>query len=213
MQEYIPFLRFNSAGYTQQTVIALCSLMLIAGFLSLLYGYRLYKVVAVVATALLGAYVGRYFLHPLLPEKFAWIAPVGLGLLGAVGALAVQKMMVFLVGAAVGFVSLGPVAAEMIWSGAESPSPTEYLIAGAGAFLVMGVLSLVLFKPIVVVATSMFGSTLITSGAVHLVEALSSQHRGIYQAHPRELAWAFIGVAIIGVVFQTTTRKRIKVTA
>jgi peptidoglycan/LPS O-acetylase OafA/YrhL len=118
--------------------------------------------------------------------------------------------MVFLAGAAVGFVSLGPVAAEMIWGGADGPTSTHYMIAGAAAFLVMGVLSLVLFKPIISVATSMFGSTLVVSSAVHLMETFSPGHQGLYQSHPRELAWLFAGVVVAGVMFQALTRKKRK---
>jgi len=208
MEQYVPFLRFNCAGYSTQTVVALSAVMLVTGLLSLLYGYRLYKVVAVIATALLGAYVGRFLLYPHLPEKVAWLAPLGLALLGAVGAMAVQRAMVFLAGAAVGFVSLGPVAAEMIWSGPEGPTPTHYLIAGLAAFLIMGILALVLFRPVVMVATSMFGATLILSAMVHAVEKLSADHQGLYQAYPRELAWTFAGVAVAGVIFQAAAGKK-----
>jgi len=208
MEQYVPFLRFNAAGYGTQTVMALCALMLVAGLLSLLYGYKLYKVVAVIATGLLGAYIGRYLLYPHLPENVAWLAPLGLALIGAVAAMAIQRAMVFLAGAAVGFISLGPVAAEMIWRGAEGPSPKHYLIAGVVAFIVMGILAILLFKPIVMVATSMFGSTLVLSAVVHAVEKLSSEHRGLYQAYPQELAWTFAGVAVIGVLFQAAARKK-----
>lgn len=208
MEQYVPFLRFDATGYTTQTVMALCAVMLVGGLLSLLYGYKLYKVVAVIATGLLGAYIGRHFLYPHLPEKVAWLAPLGLALIGAVAAMAIQRAVVFLAGAAVGFVSLGPVAAEMIWSGAEGPNPNHYLIAGVVAFIVMGVLAILLFKPIVMVATSMFGSTLVLSAVVHAVENLSSEHRGLYQAYPQELAWTFAGVAVIGVLFQAASRKK-----
>ncbi|MHC4712063.1 MAG: TM7S3/TM198-like domain-containing protein [Planctomycetota bacterium] len=210
MYEYMPFLRFNAAAYQSGTVVAVCAVMLVSGLLFLLYGYRTYRVVAVLATGLLGVYMGRHLLYPHLPENVAWLAPLGLGLLGAVGALAVQRAMVFLASAAVGFISLGPVVAETIWRGPEGPSPNHYLISGLAAFLVMGILSLVLFRAVVVVATSMFGSTLIVSSIVHLVETLSPAHQGLYQTNGRELAWTFAGVAIVGTVFQATAKKKKK---
>ncbi len=208
MEQYVPFLRFNATAYETQTVLALSAVMLVAGLLSLLYGYRLYKVVAVVATGLLGAYVGQAFVAPMLPEGVAWLAPLVLALVGAVGALSIQRAVVFLAGAAVGFVSLGPVAAEMIWGGPEGPTPTHYLLAGLAAFVLMGILALVLFKPMVTVATAMFGATLLLSAVVHAVEKVSADHRGLYQAYPRELAWTFAGVAIVGVLFQATASKK-----
>lgn len=208
MQEYMPFLRFNAQDYSHETVVALCVVMLVAGLLSLLYGFRLYRVVVVAATAILGGYLGWALLSPLLPENIAWLAPVGLALVGALGALAVQKIMVFLAGAAVGFISLGPVVAETIWTGAEGPTSQEYMIAAAVCFLVMGILSLFLFKPIVTVATAMFGSTLVTSAVVHFLEGLSENGVDVYQSHPRELAWTFVGVAVVGVLFQAATRKK-----
>jgi len=210
MYEYVPFLRFNTAAYRTETVLAVCAVMLVGGLLFLLYGFRTYRVVVVVATGLFGAYVGWYLLSPQLPEKVAWLAPLGLGLLGAVGALAVQKAMVFLAGAAVGFVSLGPALAELIWKAPEGPSPKHYMLAGLAAFLVMGILSLLLFKAVIVVATSMFGSTLIVSAIVHAVETLSNEHEGMYQSHGMELAWTFAAVAVVGVFFQTAARKKQK---
>ena len=206
MEEYLPFLRFNAAGHSTEVLIAVCAVMLIAGLLSLLYGYRVYKLVVVVATGLVGAYVGWTFLYPRLPEKYAFLAPLVLGLLGALAALPMQKMMVFLVGAAVGFVSLGPVVAEVIWKRPEGPTSSEYLIAGIVVFLAMGIMALLLFKPVVIIATSMFGSTLVLSAVVTLVEKTSEAPKGLYQTYPRELAWIFVGITVVGVAFQVATR-------
>ncbi len=208
--QYVPILRFSTTEYQAQTVAALCAVMLVGGLLSLLYGYRSYKVVVVVGTALLGAYIGRFFLYPHLPEKYAMLAPLGLGLLGALVALPVQKVMVFLAGASVGFLSLGPVVAEMIWKAPEGPTPTQYLVAAVAAFLVMGVLALVLFKPVLIIATGMFGATLVLSGMVHMVEAFSETPSDLYQTYPQELAWTFVGIAVVGAVFQASTLRKAK---
>lgn len=211
MGEYVPFLRFDAADYAAQTVTAVCAVMLVAGLLSLLYGFRVYKFAVVLATALLGAYIGRAFLYERLPEGYGVFAVIGLALLGALAALPLQKALVFFAAAVMGFVSLGPVAAEVIWKHPEGPTEMEYLIAGVVAFLVMGILSLLLFKTVIMIATSLFGSSLVLSAMVHLVEEFSETHRGLYQAYPRHLAWTFAAIAVVGVMFQVSTRKKRKI--
>jgi len=210
--QYVPMLRFESSQYTTETVVALCAVMLLGGLLSMLYGYRLYKVVVVVATGLAGAYVGRIFLSPHL-GNYWWLAPLGLGLVGALVAISVQRVMVFLAGATIGFLSLGPVAAEIIWKGPEKPTPTQYIIVALAAFVVMGILSLLLFRPVVVVATSMFGATLVVAAMVHLVEKLSREHSGLYSQYGRELGWVFVAVTVAGVIFQALARSKARLRA
>jgi len=205
--DYVPVLRFNATQYGNQVVLSVSVVMLIVGLLALLYGWKLYKVLVIVATALAGAYLGWYLAHDykLLPEKIQFFGPLVLGLLGAVLAIPLQKAAVFFIGASIGFVSLGPLAADMIWKAPDQPTLTQYLITGGIAFIVMGILTLLMFRPMVMIATSMFGATLASSAAVQIVQTVWYPDKDMFSLYPVALAGVFMGLTVGGVIFQAVS--------
>jgi len=206
VMEYVPFLRFHVG--TTQAAVAVSMVLLVGGLTALLYGWKLYRILLVISCGLAAAYLGWFFLRSYVPPNYEYLVPVVLGLLGALLAIPIQNAVVFFLGAAIGFVSLGPVAADLIWRSPNGPTPTQYLIAGIVAFVVMGVFALFLLRPAIVIATSMLGATLLLSAGVHLVEAASSRSRDIYSQYPFEMAWAYVALIVTGVIFQATLVSR-----
>ena len=206
--EYLPFFRFTTNN--AQMAIAVSAIMFLGGLVFLLYGWRVYRVLLVIACALTAGYLGWYFLHPRLPEGIAFLVPLLIGLLGGFAAIPIQRVVVFLVAGTAGFLSLGPVVAELVWRAPEGPTPTHYLLCGAGAFVIMGFLGLILFKPVMVIATSMFGATLLLSAAVHVAETFPEHRTSIYAKYPNEMAWIYAGVTIVGVLFQLAVLRKQK---
>jgi hypothetical protein len=212
MMPYVPFLRFNSAEYNPTVVISVSVVMLIVGLMALLYGWKLYKFLVIVSTALAGAYLGWYvtYGYAWCPENLRFLGPIVLGLLGGVLAIPMQRLAVFFVGASVGFVSVGPVAAQIIWDKAPGPTTTQYLIVSLIAFILMGITSLLVFKAMAIIATSLFGATLALSGGVQTAQALWFPDKDVYAFHQMELAAVFVVLAVSGVIFQATTQGKKK---
>jgi len=210
--QYVPFVKFYSSPYGNQVVYSVTALMLIFGLVSLLYGWKMYKIAVVVATGLAGACLGWYLVHgyKLLPDSVAFLGPLVLGLLGALAAIPLQKAAVFFIGAAVGFVSLGPWVADLIWKAPPGPTTTQYLILSAAGFVLMGVLSLFLFKPVVIVATSMLGATLTISAVVQFVERMWLFKEDLFMKYQPHLAFAYAVVVVFGVLFQATLSEKKK---
>jgi len=209
---YVPFLRLNPVQHSTQVILSVAAVMFVLGLVSLLYGWRLYKFLVVVSTALAGACLGWYLAngYGLLPPNLQFIAPLVLGVVGAVAAIPLQRAAVFFIGASVGFVSLGPVIAELIWRPPEQPTTTQYLFVSVLAFIVMGILSLLLFRVMVTIATSLFGATLTLSAAVQALQALWYPTRDFYAFYPAEMAAIFLALAVLGVIFQVFTAKKKK---
>lgn len=206
--EYIPFLRFTTGN--MQMAVAVSAMMLVAALLCLMYGWRLYRILLVVTSGLTAGYIGWYFLHGIVTPVVALVVPLFIGLLASLAAIPVQRVVVFLVGGTVGFLSIGPVAAELIWRPPDGPSPTHYLLCGAAAFVLMGIVAIILFRPAITVATSMFGAALLVSACVHLLETFSERHRNVYGTYPDELAWAFALITAFGIVFQFAVLRKQK---
>jgi hypothetical protein len=203
--EYIPFFRFRTEN--TEVAIAAAVLLFVAGLVALLYGWKLYRLLLVISVGLAAGYVGWYFLHTKVSGAAAFLIPLFVGLLGALIAIPVQKAVVFLLGAAAGFLTLGPLAAELIWRAPEGPTPTQYLITAAVAFVAAGILAVLLLKPAMMIATSMLGAALLVSAAVHLYEALAAPPRSTFSRYPQYVALVYAVLVIAGVIFQTSSSR------
>ncbi len=210
--DYVPILRFNASQYGSQVTLSVALVITLAGLITLLYGWRLFKIVVVAATALAGAYLGWYLAHGygLLPEKWQFAGPLALGLVGAIAAIPLQKAAMFFIGSSVGFVCVGPIAAELIWKPPTGPTTTEYLVASVIAFVAMGLLAVLLFRPMVIVATSMFGATLVLSGGAQVAQLYWLKEQDVYASYGLQIAGVFGILTVLGAVFQTTTSKKKK---
>jgi hypothetical protein len=204
--EYVPYLRFH-AGSTQ-TVVIVSMLMLVGGLIALFYGWKLYRVLLVFSVGIAAGLLTWYLLSPHVAQSMALIISGGVGLLGALLAIPIQHTAVFLFGAVLGFVSLGPVIADLVWKAPDGPTPTQYLITGAVAFVVVGIFALILFRPAMIIATCMFGATLIISAAVHLIEAFSASRTNVYGRYPEIMACTFAVLVMLGVIFQAMQEKK-----
>lgn len=202
---YVPFLRFEASQYGMQVVMSVAIVMLITGLMSLLYGWKLYRFVVIVATALAGAYLGWYLTYGYTwcPEKLRFLGPIVLGLAGGVLAIPLQKAAVFFTGASVGFCSLGPFAAGLVWKTPPGPTTTQALLASLGGFIVLGVLSVLVFKAMVMIATSLLGATLVLSGVAQIVQSVWVKDKDVFTTHQMELAGAYLVLAVCGVIFQS----------
>jgi hypothetical protein len=205
---YLPLLRFHTDS--SQVGLIVSAVMLVVGLLSLLYGWKLYRVLLVFSVGLAAGCLTWYFLSPHVGQNTALFISAGAGLLGALLAIPIQQTAVFLFGATLGFVSLGPVIADLIWRAPNGPTPTQYLIAGGVAFVAMGIFALLVFRPAMIIATSMFGAALVLAAAVHVIEAFSTGKTNVYGHYPEVMACAFAALMVLGVIVQAMQEKKEK---
>ena len=175
-------------------------ILVVIGIGLLAAGWRIYKLSlilsALVGGALLGASIGTLLnVSPLIPAAIA-------SLLCAIAVVPTQKILFFFSGGAAGAIFVTPVLShffgERLWA----------LWAVVG-FAVIGVLAILLFKKIVIVATSFEGAFLITFGVYFLILGTSSETVGKALTEPApSLLIVAAALGLIGIVIQLSWDKR-----
>jgi len=142
------------------------------GMVYLLYGWRIFRILVVIAFGLMGLYLGILFGEHFLDGKTLWSGVLGLGLLAFVS-VPLMKWCVCVLGATAGGIITGG-----IWYAMGLPQ--VYIWAGAAVGAVAGgMISFIVLKAAVMLFTSMGGS------AIVVVSALSLLHRyGAVQTPP-----------------------------
>jgi hypothetical protein len=150
-------------------------------------GWRIYKLSlilsALIGGAVLGASLGTLVgLDPLIPA-------VVVSLLCALAVMPTQKILFLFSGGAIGAIFITPVLCHFF---GQNLWPVWAVVG----FAVIGVLSFLLFKKIVIIATSIEGAFLITFGVYFLIFGTSAEVVGSTFNEPPP--WIFIPVIVVG---------------
>lgn len=142
-----------------RTPEAVALIYFVGGLFLLIYGFKIYRAAVILTGAVVGAILGSWAAASLgLPE---WLGALVIGLALAILAWPMQKLAAFLMGGYFGVLFLLPTLAELF-------GQRLYILWLLVSFLSLGVLCLLLFKPIVIIATSFEGAALLV-GAMLVV--------------------------------------------
>jgi hypothetical protein len=173
------------------------------GVVYLLYGWRIFKVLAVICFGMIGLFVGLY-----LGEKAGnalWGGIIGIAVL-AIVSIPMMKWSICILGALA-----GGVLTASIWYAFELPQ--LYMWAGAAVGLVAGgMISFIIFKIAVMMFTSLGGSITMMAGILallHQYQKLSNPTTtGIYDLVHTE-AWFLPAVLILQTIIGVYTKNKL----
>lgn len=173
--------------------------LLIVGGIYLLYGYRVFQALVIVNAAVIGIlagmYVGQYAHAPLAGALLGGIA---LAILAWPLLKAAVVLMSGLAGSVVGYA---------LWANATG-SVSQAWIGGMVGLVVLGTLALLLFKPTIILFTSVQGAILAGAGILGLL-FLNGDLRASLAAplaqQPFYLEIGLICLALIGFIFQAAS--------
>jgi hypothetical protein len=173
------------------------------GIVYLLYGWRIFKVLAVICFGMIGLFVGLY-----LGEKAGnalWGGIIGIAVL-AIVSIPMMKWSICILGALA-----GGVLTASIWYAFELPQ--LYLWAGAAVGLVAGgMISFIIFKIAVMMFTSLGGSITMMAGILALLHKYQNISNptttGIYDLVHTE-AWFLPAVLILPTIIGVYTQNKL----
>lgn len=172
---------------------------LVAGFLFLLLGWSMYRVMLLVVGAALGGFIGWWAARLFGINPFYLALPLGLAT-GVVAFLA-EKVGAFCAG---GLCAVIPVF--MFVSFAEAGA-ILFALAGA-AFVVAGVLTLLLWKPLVTISLSLLGAVAVANGLLLITEGYNPDLADrITIEYPPFLIAGILTMALAGILFQTRSEE------
>jgi len=135
-----------------RTPEAVALIYFVGGLLLLIYGLKIYRAAVILTGAVVGAIAGSLAAGSLgLPE---WLGALVIGLALAILAWPMQKLAVFLLGGYFGVLFLSPTLVELF-------GQRLYVLWLVVSFLSLGFLCFLLFKPVVIIATSFEGAALL----------------------------------------------------
>jgi hypothetical protein len=174
--------------------IVLAGLCFLIGAVFIFWGWKIYRVALTLMGALVGWTVGVVIAAPLGVAAIFVALPLAVvcGLL----AMLLQQVGVFLVAGLWGaFLVLG--AHEMIQA-----AGARYL-AAAVAFFVVGILAVLLWRPMIIFLLAMFGAGLVADAAAMTADLFKPGTAGRWEtAHPWMMFAAILVVAGIGLYHQ-----------
>lgn len=179
--------------------------MVICGVVYLLYGWKIFKVLVVVNTAIIGAAIGAHAAGMLKGPNM----PIFGGLAGAVllGALAwpLMKWAVSFMGALAG-AFLGYWAWLTVVTATHVQGLEQYSWVGALLGLVtLGLLAFIIFRAVIITFTSFQGAMLVTSGALALgmtFQSIGPDLKNALMSNQHLLPILVLVPALIGAAFQ-----------
>lgn len=168
------------------------------GVVCLFYGWRIFKVLAVICFALVGMFIGVWIDQKLVHAQVPIWLPTIFALLSAFLAVPFLRWGVSVLGA-----GAGGVLTAGAWIGLGLPP--DFLWAGALIGLVAGgLLSFIVFKSAVMLFTTLGGSSLMMMGFLAIMQRYSAA--GQLEAMAREQQWFvpafFLTPMIIGLIVQ-----------
>ncbi len=182
------------SGYALETAIVLVPL----GLAFLLYGFRMYRWLVVVAYAAVGAVAG------LMAAQWFGVSGLVCGVVGAIvlGILAwpLHRLGWGLLGG--GLLGAAAVAAAGT-AGVQGQVPL--ILIGSVAFLGGMLLTMLIMKPIIILVTSVLGASALAAGVVRLLElwpTVGDPVGAVLRAKPYLPALAIAVLAAVGVVLQ-----------
>lgn len=183
----------------QGLVIPESIIMLIAGLVVLLFGYRIKKIAFFVIWFLLG-FTGMNYLMPTITahvpeiaatELYQFLIPIGGGLLLALLGFTIEKLCV----GGISFALVMLIAIQYFGTDIQT------LAISAVVGVIVAALAVNLMKPATIVATAIAGAYALTL-AIFMIFAELDQ---------ATLYWPIlIGLAVLGTGFQFTTTKRVR---
>ncbi|AQT70017.1 hypothetical protein STSP2_03219 [Anaerohalosphaera lusitana] len=170
----------------------LTAIMAIAfGSVYLLYGWRIFKALAVIAFAMIGLYAGIMIGRELGSEM--WGGVIGVAALGALS-LPLMKYAISILGALAGAVLTGA-----LWYAFDLPE--MYLWAGALVGLVGGgMISFIVFKAAVMLFTSLGGSAILVMGLLALLngyEVTTGHEEKLVYHYVHNVSWFLPAILLV----------------
>ncbi|MGO8703924.1 MAG: hypothetical protein ACLQVA_08900 [Candidatus Brocadiia bacterium] len=174
--------------------IVLAGLCLLIGAVFIFWGWKIFRV----ALALMGALVGW-------AVGLAIAAPLGLGAVVVALPLAIICALLALFLVRVGVFLIAGMWAALLVLGATDliqAAAARYVAAGV-AFFVIGVLALLLWRPVIIFLLAMFGAGLVADAAAMTADLFKPGAAARWEtAHPWLMFLAIIIVACIGLYHQ-----------
>ena len=179
----------------------LSALMFAVGLLLLFFGWQTYRISWVVIGVLVGGAIGTgiaFTLDIVFEVKVpALVFALPLGIILGLLTHSLQKVGAFLVGGLCGAVPL-LASQHIVGTGAG------VFIAAGAAFILGGILAVLLWRPMIIVSFSVVGAFFIAQGALLASDCFESVHlRELVARHPLATAGAVILLTLVGVYFQT----------
>lgn len=207
------FSRGDTLAHPQALTANLASLsvvwavvLLAAGLVCLLNGYRIYKSVIIVMGLAIGAFAGYYMGKQI---QAAYIVAGCLAILLAVGCWPMMKYAVAAFGGLAGaFVGANAWAAcaRLMQDSAKAQAMAEnYWIGALIGLLLFGLLAFIVFKLSVVLFTSVSGSTFAVLGGVALLLQVPAWKQPVSESlssHPVVVPLLIVVPAVIGLIMQ-----------
>lgn len=170
------------------------------GVVYLLYGWRIFKVLAVISFGLLGLRAGMWLGTEF--DNQLWGGLIGMGAL-AIVSVPLMRWSVSALGAAAG----GIIAAS-IWYACELPQ--QYMWAGAVSGVIAGgMISFIIFRAAVMLFTSLVGAAIVMTGLLALVYRYeqnavppTNQINDMIHNHNWFLPVALLVPTLIGIIVQ-----------
>jgi hypothetical protein len=176
-------------------------LMVVIGLAFLLYGFRIYKVLVILAYAIVGVYLGAMLagamnFNPLI------------GMIGGAIVLGVAAWPLYLIGWGVlgGAVLAG--LAAMVTS-TFTPSMTYVTIVAVLAGILGVVLTVLLMRPLIIIITSLLGAVLLVEAVLRLsllAPAFGDQVVKALEVRPLAQAAVVAIPALLGLILQFTDK-------
>lgn len=184
-----------------QYPLAAALVLIPLGLAFLLYGYRVYKALVILTFAIVGGLIGM-----ILGAHFGLLGLAALA--GLVGGALVFGFLGWPLHR-IGWGLLGGVVAAVVFAGFAAMAGVTvhaYLFIIAGLAFVLGVvLTIWLFKPVLIIVTSLMGAALLVEGAMRLAVRAPSFGEPIYQflkANNYVLAVVLLVLAGVGALLQ-----------
>ena len=138
--------------------------MVIVGFVIALYSYKIFRVTLSVMGAVIFGFVGESYVAPAVITtasegmfNYSALVTLGCALVGAILMGVILKLALFVCGGAVGYLSGGFIAGLLAPSIEFFATETGVLVAGIAAAVILGVLSIFLFKLLYILGTGLAG--------------------------------------------------------
>jgi hypothetical protein len=173
------------------------------GIVYLLYGWRIFKVLAVICFGMIGLFGGMYLGERV--DNTLWGGIIGLIAL-AIVSIPMMKWSICILGALAGGTLTGA-----IWYAFELPQ--LYMWAGAAVGLVAGgMISFIVFKVAVMLFTSLGGSITMMAGALallHQFQSISGPRTTPIYDYVHTLSWFLPAVLILPTIVGVYTQNKL----
>lgn len=177
--------------------VVLAALFVGGGVLLLLAGWQTFRLALFLVGGLLGAVLGAELAGAL--NVTTWIIAAPCALAAGILAVMLQKVGAFFLGGACGLAAV--LSAEHMFA-----NPTGFWIAAALAFAIGGMLSLFLWRPMIIVSLALLGAALITDGVVLAIRQIQPALAERLAQHPWGPVAAVAILTVLGVFFQSSGR-------